>query len=171
MPSPCAATPSRCLSLRRVPLLCHAPALLGYSLLAFAVLCGADLSIHCRCATTLCGSEPLRRVETPCKSRRCLCTSTPRLAVAHLRRSVRSNSIANPGVSRRRSSLASLGMDSPLHLILQNLVGKSALAGVPPLADAAQAAILQPFQHCFLVCLFVEHHDIKLDGAACRDLL
>lgn len=48
----------------------------------------------------------------------------------------------------------------PLHLIRQNLVCKSALAGVPPLADAAQAAILQPFQHCLFVRLFIEHHDI-----------
>ena len=58
-----------------------------------------------------------------------------------------------------------------VNMAVQNLVGKSALAGVPPLADAAQAAILQPFQHCLFVCLFIEHHDIKLDGAACRDFL
>lgn len=53
---------------------------------------------------------------------------------------------------------------------VDDVKGEAALAAVSPLADAAQNAVVQPLQNRVLE-RFVHEKDLKLAGAACRDLL
>lgn len=102
---------------------------------------------------------------SPCKAHRihtkqCRCSSTRNGAMQLQHKSCRCSATARRYSSWLNHAIALLG----------DFIGETAFAGITPLADTAQGAIVQPFQNSLFVRI-VHQQNFKLTSGASRDLL
>ena len=94
-------------------------------------------------------TTPLLRFATPRR-----CRSMPVFAARSHASPSRYYAVHRPSVAFRYLCVTAPCLASPLHL-LEHFVGEPSLSGVPPLADASEPSVIQPFHDDILVRLFV----------------